>query len=149
MEGVEYVGEDMLDPYIRECKSCSGEMHFKGSGRYVCSKCGYEYLTDFGKIKNYLTEKGPRNAFEISEATGVSNTKIYDFIRQGRIDVAQNPALGQNYCAACGVALEFGTFCPECAKQMKRGKAEKENKGIYNVLLKNPDKKDGEMRFIK
>lgn len=144
MEKVEYAVEDVFDPMARQCVQCSAEMKFKGSGRYVCKECGFEYFTDFGKVKRYLEENGAKNAFEISLATGVSHSKIYDFIRQGRIEVAKNQAIDKNYCAACGVALEFGTFCPECAKRIKKNKTDK---GIYNVLLKNPDN-DGEMRFV-
>lgn len=139
-----YVEEDLLEIAIRVCEKCSGQMKFKGSGRYVCEECGCEYYTAFGKVKKYLSENGPRNAFEISEATGVSRSKIYDFIREGRVEVAKNIAIDKNYCASCGVTLEFGTYCPQCAKRMKR--INSENKGVYNMLLANPDN-DGEMRF--
>jgi hypothetical protein len=148
MGNASYVEEDFLDPFVRECGECSGEMCFKGSGRYVCTECGSEYLTDFGRIKQYLVENGPQNAFQIADATGISYSKICEFIRQGRIDVVQKKALGKQFCAACGVELEFGTFCPACAKQIKRGKTDK-NKAIYNVILKNKDNKDGEMRFLQ
>lgn len=144
MEYREYSKEDLLDPAVRECNECGGRMVFKGSGRYVCEECEHEYYTDFGKVKRYLEENGPRNAFEISEATGVSRTKIMDFIRDGRVEVAQDQTEEKHYCASCGVVLEFGIYCPECAKRMKRNN--KEAKGVYNVLLQNAEQ-NGEMRF--
>lgn len=141
-----YAAEDILDASARICKECSGPMKFKGSGLYVCELCGYEFYTDFGKVKYYLAEHGPKNAFEISEATGVARSKIYEFIRDGRVEVLQNDSQDKHLCAICGVVLEFGTYCPDCLKRLRKNKAE--TKGIYNMLLHNPDN-DGEMRFAR
>lgn len=144
MDYREYAAEGLLDTAAHICEECSGPMKFKGSGLYVCESCGHEYYTDFGKVKYYLAENGPRNAFEISEATGVARSKIFEFIRDGRIEVMQNTVDDKHFCAICGVALEFGTYCSDCLKRLKKNKAEA--KGIYNVLLHNADN-DGEMRF--
>lgn len=146
MEYRKYAADDLLDLSARVCDECSGPMQFKGSGHYVCELCGHEFYTDFGKVKKFLAENGPRNAFEISEETGVARSKIYEFIRDGRVEVAQSASLDEHYCALCGVALEFGTYCPDCAKRLKKQKAE--TKGIYNMLLQNPDT-NGEMRFAR
>ena len=58
--------------------------------------------------------------------------------------MAKNIAIDKKYCASCGVALEFGTYCPQCAKRMKRMNSE--NKGVYNMVLANTEN-NGEMRF--
>lgn len=144
MDYREYAADGLLDMATHVCEECSGPMKFKGSGLYVCELCGHEFYTDFGKVKCYLAENGPRNAFEISEATGVARSRIYEFIREGRVEVVQNSSLDKHLCAICGSTLEFGTVCPECLKRLKKNKTEA--KGIYNMLLHNPDN-DGEMRF--
>ena len=46
-----YSSDEFLDKGIQVCQKCSGVMRFKGSGRYVCEDCGYEYLTAFGKVQ--------------------------------------------------------------------------------------------------
>lgn len=144
MERSRYMDEDAFEVALRACEKCSGNMRFKGSGRYECEDCGHEYYTAFGKVKKYLAENGPQNAFTISEATGVSRTKIYDFIREGRVEVTENAVTTEKFCMSCGVALQFGIYCPQCAKRMKRLNGE--NKGIYNMLVANPEN-EGEMRF--
>lgn len=143
--GQKYSVDEFMDAGIQVCKSCSGVMRFKGSGRYECEDCGFEYLTDFGKVKRFLNENGPSNAYVISEGTGVSRARIYQFIREERVEVVPNEIKEQPFCAACGVALEFGKLCPNCARKVRKKDAEV--KGVYNALLKNPDT-DMEMRFV-
>lgn len=140
-----YSSDEFLDKGIQVCQKCSGVMRFKGSGRYVCENCGYEYLTDFGKVKKFLAENGPSNAYVISEGTGVSRARIYQFIREGRVEVIEKEKKEQPFCVACGAALAFGRLCPNCAKKMrKRGE---DVKGVYNGLIQNADN-DMEMRFV-
>ncbi len=73
------------------CECCSGAMRYHGSGKYVCVDCGHLYVTEFGILKAYINEHGPQNAFKLSEATGVSRTKIQRFIREGKIEMVSNP----------------------------------------------------------
>ena len=77
--------ESEKEPYIITCSACSGDMYYKGSGRYCCEKCGKEYLTDFGKIKRYLEENGPTNAIIISNETGISRRTIGNFLKEKRL----------------------------------------------------------------
>lgn len=140
-----FMENDFLETSARQCEVCSNRMKFKGSGRYECEVCGHEFYTAFGKIKKYLAENGPKNAFEISSATGVPRARIYEFIREGRIEVTQRVDLGQKYCASCGVAIEFGNYCMACARRIKKMHAA-DNKGVYNMLLSNQED-DGKMRF--
>ena len=75
------------EPGLLKCQKCQGAMQFQRRDVYVCTECGWEYVTQFGKVKRYIEEHGPRTALQISEATGVSRKIIDEFIQEGRIDV--------------------------------------------------------------
>ncbi len=135
--------ESEKEPYIITCSACSGDMYYKGSGRYCCEKCGKEYLTDFGKIKRYLEENGPTNAIIISNETGISRRTIGNFLKEGRIEIKPGTE-SILYCASCGVAIRSGKYCASCEKQL----AKNHGKGVY--AGGNLDRlQKGEMRFNK
>lgn len=74
------------DPATVFCEECSGRMQYMGSGRFVCTECGKEHLTEFGIVKKYLQENGPRNAIEVSQDTGVNLPSIQKMLREGRLE---------------------------------------------------------------
>lgn len=137
---------DLTDDIIvnvsaRKCQACSGTMKYKGSGCFVCEKCGAEFLTDFGKVKRFLEKNGPSNVIEIYQATGVSRRVISDYLKEGRMEIV-NDASGFLHCNACGVAIRSGLYCEKCAKKFA---AEREkNRNLYNAQA---ERQDGEMRF--
>lgn len=74
------------DPACVNCQECSGRMQYVGSGKFVCVECGHEHLSDFGKVKKYLQENGPRNAMQVAKDTGVSLPSIQKLLNEGRIE---------------------------------------------------------------
>lgn len=106
-----------LSDMPRFCPKCGGKYAFKGAGRYVCEECGYEFFDDFGKVRAFVDEHGPSPAIVISEATGVSITKISEFLRQGRMEI---PDGSGEYipCERCGEPIRYGRFCPACASYL-------------------------------
>lgn len=139
-----FLDNDSMDPVARTCQSCSGNMVYKGSGIYICEKCGEEYLSDFGKVKRFLEENGPSNAVEIAEATGVSRRVISDFIKNDRVEVVTS-AGGYTYCASCGAAIRYGKYCPACAKKLPADG----RKGTYVALVGElVEDQKGAMRFL-
>ncbi len=107
----------LIEAQTYQCENCELPMVYKGGGRYVCENCGADVLTDFGRVKAYLEENGPSNAIEISDATGIPRRKIMDFIREGRVEIAQGDS-DILFCEGCGKAIRYGTHCPECEKRM-------------------------------
>ncbi len=95
------------------CPNCNVRMKYKYAGIYVCDSCGVEELNDFGKIKRYLDEHGPTNAIELSAHTGVSRSKIGEFLRLGRVEIPENSPVFI-HCRGCGVAIRYGNYCLEC-----------------------------------
>lgn len=74
------------EPFTVLCKECQGAMLYKKRGIYKCSLCGWEYLSQFGKVKQFIETHGACTATEISEATGVSIKTIFRYISEGRIE---------------------------------------------------------------
>lgn len=81
------------DPGTIVCKQCKGAMVYRSAGVYVCRKCGWEHLSQFGKVKLYIDEHGPSTASEIAEATGVNHSLIREFLREGKIQPVENKPL--------------------------------------------------------
>jgi hypothetical protein len=82
-----------------------------------CPKCGYEELNDFGKVRTYIEECGSSPAHVISEATGVSVTKINKYLIEGRLEIPDGSPVFIK-CQSCGTDLKYGRFCAECALKM-------------------------------
>lgn len=128
---------------VGRCENCGGLLKDMGLGLYICSQCGSETLSEFGKVKKYIEENGPSNAYNISTGTGVSMSKIDKFLRQGRIEI---PEGSDSYiaCEMCGTDIRYGRFCPACATKLK--------KELTSALLPNEigevPRKNGKMRYM-
>ena len=138
-----------IQEIVSSCKKCSGKMIYKGSGCYVCDSCGEEYLTDFGKVKRFINTYGPSNALTISRETGVSRSKIQQFLREGRVEVVEDGLSGVSFCASCGVPIRDGKYCNVCQSRMA-GTASHVDSGVFNAVAEEQlaDQK-GQKRFKK
>lgn len=85
------------EPDLVRCSECSGAMYYKAKEVYQCELCGHTYLSNFGRVKQYLDEHGPRNMVEICEDTGVSRKAINRYVREGRLQlIGSNGSLFSN-----------------------------------------------------
>ena len=140
--GIKKTSEFQLMELVH-CENCKGLLKDSGLGIYICTQCGHEMLTDFGKVKKYIEENGPSNAFNISQGTGVSINKIDKFLRQGRIEI---PEGSDSYisCEKCGADIRYGRFCPQCAIKLK--------KELMTAFMPSEvgeiPKKSGKMRYM-
>ncbi|PTQ57177.1 MAG: flagellar protein [Candidatus Carbobacillus altaicus] len=77
-----------------------------------------EIENDFEKVYRFLRKKENRQStiYEVSARTGVSVAQITEFIREGRIRVADYPNMAYP-CERCGeVLITEGRFCSSCQK---------------------------------
>lgn len=128
---------------IGRCEVCGGALKDPGLGVYVCSKCGHEMISEFGKVKKYIIENGPRNAQEISDATGVSLKKIDKFLRQGKIEIPENSEIFIK-CESCGTDIRYGRYCPACASKLAK---QFSSALVLNEVGEVP-KRTGKMRYM-
>ena len=111
---------------IRNCKRCGKVFVYNGVD--LCPDCLKEDEDDFKKIEEVLTRHPRATVFEISELTGIDSKKIWDFLKQGKLELADNNSGIQLKCERCGRPISSGRFCSRCLKVINdRLKIEPEN----------------------
>ena len=132
------------DPSLVVCRECSGVMQYRGGGIYICEHCGHEEMDDYGKVRAFLEKRGPSNAFEIAEGTGLSRTRVVNLLKDGRLEISRSSSQTL-FCERCGMPIRSGEYCSKCENEVKGLEERNRKKGIYNALLKESDDK---MRFL-
>lgn len=128
---------------VGRCESCGGLLKDAGLGIYVCSQCGDETLSPFGKVKKYIQENGPDNAYNISQETGVPVSKIDKFLREGRIEIPDGSDCYIS-CEICGIDIRYGRYCPACATKLKK----ELSSALLATEIGEVPKKVGKMRYV-
>ena len=129
--------KDNVDKIIIEfkpvkCALCSDKLFYIGGGKYKCQSCDHIEYDDFGKVKAYLDENGPRPALEVSEATGVSMAILDVYLKNGRVEIPEGSKLYLD-CEKCGCSIRYGRYCPECARALAGN--------MHKVFLENVGEK--------
>ncbi|MEB1806675.1 MAG: hypothetical protein LPK26_05190 [Bacillaceae bacterium] len=107
-------------PNLENCPRCGGL--FVKALRSVCDKCHKEIDQMFQTVYTFIRKRDNRKASisEVVEATGVKEDYIFQFIREGRLQMAQFPNLGYP-CDSCGTIIREGKLCSGCLKEFKAG----------------------------
>lgn len=103
---------------------------FVSSGIAVCPQCMLHVEGEYRICADYLREHNMVNIYTLSEATGVSVKQITQFVREGRISVAETPNLGYP-CEKCGASINKGRLCEKCAASFNK-EIDKVSKGRYS-----------------
>ncbi len=101
---------------LSNCPNC-GQLFIKNT-RSVCNSCYKQVELDFQSVYTFVRNKENRMStiHEVSEATGVSEKQIFQFIREGRLKLTDYPNLGYP-CERCGKnSVTQGKLCDECKK---------------------------------
>lgn len=101
---------------LENCVLC-GRLYLKSYTDF-CLDCYKEIEADFKKVDAFIKDEANRQATleELSEATDVSEKRIADFIRDGRIYGEDFPNLGYP-CAHCGKVIKRQVLCNSCYEQ--------------------------------
>jgi len=125
---------------IRNCTRC-GKI-YQYDGFKICPSCIREDEEDFLKVREYLYEYPGANLQEVHEATGVSISKIIDFLRQGRLEVAEESNILLQ-CEKCGASIKTGRYCQKCTTEIQR-----ELGSAYAAAVKPVKKEKEKFRVI-
>lgn len=102
---------------IRNCKRCN--RLFQYNGIKYCPRCVLELDEAFIKVRDYLYKNPGANIVEVSEATGVEEKIILEFLRDGRLELKEpSPALT---CERCEKPITTGRMCKECLALFEKG----------------------------
>ena len=108
----------------RVCRMCGKFFEYVNIGYGLCPSCTEIDNHTFYKVKDYLRENGTATAKEISEAVNVSETTIYQYLREGRVEIPENSPIYIK-CELCHAEIRYGKYCRECAvnmsQEMKKG----------------------------
>lgn len=103
---------------LDNCPRC-GRLYVKNPQR-LCPACLQQEEEEYQKVRAYLKEHPDCTLFEVAEATGVEESTILRFLRQGRISASGNPNLGLQ-CERCGEPIDEGRLCKQCAEELAQG----------------------------
>lgn len=103
---------------VRNCIRC-GKMFRPVGGRRICPDCVKADLEEFHSVRDYLKENPRANILEVNEATGVSIKKLRDYIREGRLVLAEGNDWGIK-CENCGEPVKTGRLCPDCTEKFEK-----------------------------
>lgn len=91
---------------------------FAYQGRNLCSKCLEKEDTDYGVVRRYVREHPGAGVFEVSEATGIEEEKILQFLKDGRLQ--SKGFVEITSCERCGKKISEGKFCEHCRGEMSQ-----------------------------
>ena len=111
----------------------------------ICEACIKEEEHLFESVKEYLRDHPKTTVGEVSEATGVSTKKIFGYLRDGRIEVAEGAGLN---CAQCGTSITSGQLCSVCFEKASAQIAGMVNKGQSLNPVKKIPKPGGKVMAI-
>ncbi len=116
---------------IRNCKRCNRIFQYRGN--QYCPSCMIELDEMFKIVRDYLYDHPEANVIQTSEATGVEEEVILEFLKQGRLELSQ-PSLAY-VCERCGKPITTGRYCQVCLNNL-----DKEMKKVLGEASQNSQK---------
>ncbi|QPA30719.1 TIGR03826 family flagellar region protein [Thermaerobacillus caldiproteolyticus] len=105
---------------LENCPNC-GSLFVKSQFRDICESCYKEEEKEFEKVYQFLRKRENRMATmtQVVNGTGVKESLLIKFIRNGRLKLAQFPNLGYP-CDRCGKIIREGKLCANCLKDLNQ-----------------------------
>ena len=110
---------DRKNRNMRVCKRCGRFFEYHNIGYGYCPECTKIDNENFQKVKEYIMDHGTATAEQISKALGVSETSIFRYLREGRVEIPENSPVFIK-CELCHADIRYGRYCQECAEKMRR-----------------------------
>lgn len=103
---------------LKNCKRC-GKVFSSEDSEEFCPECSLEYKKELKKVKDYLRKIPLASVMEVCEKTGVPQSQILRFIKNGNLKI-RKPFYGFK-CRLCGKSINKGTLCDECRGRIEKG----------------------------
>ena len=101
---------------IRNCAKCGKLFTYINSP--ICGDCVKKEEEIFEEVRDYIKENPNATVIEVSNETGVSTNKIYDYLREGKLEAVENIGFSLQ-CDRCGKAIKKGRYCDSCVLKME------------------------------
>lgn len=102
---------------LRNCSRCGNLFPSVGRSR-VCPDCVKVEHQQFLDVKDYLWKNPRAPAYEVSQATGVPQAKILEWVRHGRLTAESANTDLAVACESCGARIPKGRLCSACAAKL-------------------------------
>ncbi|SDB38214.1 flagellar operon protein TIGR03826 [Pseudobutyrivibrio sp. YE44] len=132
---------------VRNCRNCGRLFNYLG-GMNICPACRDEVEKKFQDVKEYIRENPRSNIQEIAEANDVSTSQIKQWIREERLQFADDSPMGIE-CEICGATIKTGKYCDACKANTANALAKSIEKPKAPEPPKEKPKKENKMRFLK
>lgn len=107
---------------LRNCSRCGNLFTSVGRNR-VCPDCVKVEHQQFLDVKDYLWKNPRAPAYEVSQATGVPQAKILEWVRHGRLTAQSADSDLAVACESCGTRIPKGRLCAACAAKLETSAA--------------------------
>ena len=132
---------------VRNCKTCGRLFNYLG-GPNICEACRAEIENKFQNTKEYIRENPRASIQEISDANEVSTNQIRQWIREERLQFADDSPIGIE-CEICGAVIKTGKYCDACKNNTANALAKSIEKPQAPEMPKPKPKKENKMRFLE
>jgi flagellar operon protein (TIGR03826 family) len=107
-------------PDVRNCRKC-GKIFNHIGGAPICPACREKEEEDFQRVKKYLYENPGASLTQVSTELEISVEMIKRFLREGRLEIANDEGNLVLECENCGRSIKTGRFCPDCERNLASG----------------------------
>ncbi|MFA9376966.1 MAG: hypothetical protein ACERKZ_09465 [Lachnotalea sp.] len=129
-----------------KCPKCGGDYKQVVPEAVKCSKCNFEEISTFGRVKEYIDKNGLPTVSEVAKACNVPIRKIDKYLRSGQLEIPESSDVFIS-CKKCGIDIRFGKYCKQCAailiKDLSSSIEVKESE-----IGEIPRKFEGKMRYM-
>jgi flagellar operon protein (TIGR03826 family) len=133
---------------VRNCKVCGRLFNYISGPTNMCQACKDDLEKKFQQVRTYIQDNPRSSIQEISEANEVTTNQIRQWIREERLQFADDSPVGIE-CEACGATIKTGKYCDNCKNNMANALSKSIEKPKAPEPPKaKPDHKN-EMRFLK
>ncbi|NMA67732.1 MAG: flagellar operon protein YvyF, partial [Clostridiaceae bacterium] len=95
-------------PEVKNCRRCK-KIFMYAVGPQICEKCKKLEEEEFERVRLFLRDFPGATIQEVSRETEVSTQLIYRFLKEGRIEVADDSPIAL-LCENCSTRIKSGRF---------------------------------------
>jgi flagellar operon protein (TIGR03826 family) len=132
---------------VRNCRNCGRLFNYLG-GPNICPACRDEVEKKFQDVKEYIRQNPNASIQEISDDNEVTTAQIRQWIREERLQFAENSPIGIE-CEGCGATIKTGKYCENCKNNMANALSQSIEKPKMPEPPKEKPKKENKMRFLE
>lgn len=133
---------------VKNCSRC-GKIFTHSYGPVICKECSDYEENDYQKIKEYVWNNPKCSTVEVAEACNIPVKKLLTWIREGRLQVADDSPLKLR-CEKCGIIISSGYLCEKCAldeRMALKNSLKEENAAKIKGTTRIPTR-DEKVRFL-